>query len=123
MITKGLPQEAKPGVLFYLGDCNAKFTTSTETIVYQREIDFSKIDYLFYVLSGHMTGATGTSYIKLYVGGTLKVTCTIPDATVVTETGRYDATSDTGKKAVKVTCAGSTDDLLIDGIYIGVVDS
>lgn len=124
MITKGVSQEEKPSVLFALGDLDTTFTSSSEVIVYQRTLDFTKIDYLFHSSRGHMDGTgSGTSYIKYYIGGVLKATHTIPDTNNSTNYGRIDCTAITGRQAVKITCAGATDNLLVDGIYLGVVDA
>ena len=128
MITKGVTQEQKPATLVCMADMDTDVGNSTtETTIFNRVYDFSKIDYLASSLSAVKTGAAGSglSYIYVYVGGVLKQTLTTSGATPVNNFTLIDCTSITGTKALKVSYKGvtDTDDIIINGIYIGVVDA
>lgn len=128
MITKGVTQEQKPATLVSFPDMNTNVGNSTtETTIFQRDYDFSKIDYLASSLSGVKSGAggSGLSYLYVYINGVLKQTLTYNGATPVNSFSRIDCTSITGVQTLKVSYLGvvGTEDIIINGIFIGVVDS
>lgn len=128
MITHIATQEQKTPILFNIPDSNLDVgKPDPADTIFKREYDFSKIDYLFYYASGHLGGVNGTGEIKLYVGGTLKDTCTIPAAPTVVSYIIVDCTTITTVEYIEITIAQTAgaggDELYLDALYLGAVDA
>jgi len=122
MITKGVSQEQKPPLLVNIRD--TKFTSATPQTVYKRKHDFTKIDYLFYVVTGQLSGAGGgTSHVTVDIGGSEYLDSTITTGSTNYNKGLIDCTSLTGVLQVEVQAYKQTDNLEISTIYLGVVDA
>ena len=123
-----ISQEYKPATLVILSDINTDLgNDTTETTFFQRDYDFSKIDKLCSSITAKKSGAAGSglSYIKLYVGGTLKQTLTTAGATQVNQFDLIDLSAVTTTETLKLTYQGvaGTDDIILEGIFICVVDT
>jgi len=122
MITKGIPQEVKPSVLCNITTTFVR-TSSTEQTIFKRAIDFSKIDYIFYSITGKLEGTgSGTGHIRVYYDTTELLDSQHPETSSNNNYGLLDVSSVVGKHNLIITVASGTDDLDVQGLYLGVVD-
>lgn len=122
MITKGVTQEQKLAQILSIP--NTTYVGSTEVTIYKRKMDFSKIDKIYYTATGKLDDlGSGTGHFRIYVGGVEQVDAQYPDTTTTYNDGSYDASGDTGTQELKITLQGGTDQLILTGCYVGIVDS
>lgn len=119
-----VPQDAKPSILVNMGVANFTRTGAGEQTIYKREIDFTRIDYIFFNTSGKLDGTgSGTGHIRIYIDAVEKQDSQIPTNATSAEYGLIDCTSIYGKHDLYITIEKGTDNLIVQGIYMGVVDA